>query len=232
MPPPSSSAPPPSGRSDAPVRCRQFVPTTAVGGRSLPAATPGGRPPVGPPPRPPAWRRDPPADDHGVVPAALGLVAVEPVPTGVGYSVLLLLHVGCAVIGFGALATTGVQARRAGKGGAPAESVRRYFRPGVNWAARTLYGVPVFGFALIGASGGSFHAGDGFVVAGLGLWALAAAVAEAVVWPAERRIQVALSEVEPADDRRFEHDCRRVATAAALLSVVFVTAVVLMVARP
>jgi uncharacterized membrane protein len=167
-----------------------------------------------------------------VVPSPLGLAAVESVPTGVGYSVLLLLHVACAVIGFGALATTGIQARRAGKGGAGIEAVRRYFRPGVNWAARTLYGVPVFGFALIGASSGSFDAGDGFVVAGLGLWALAAVVAEAVVWPAERRIQTALSETGAADVPRFELDCRRVATAAVLLSVVFVAAVVLMVARP
>lgn len=92
-------------------------------------------------------------------------------------------------------AVTGIQARRARRGptAAGSDGVRRYFRPGVNWAARALYGVPVFGFALISSSSGAFAAGDGFVVAGLGLWALAAVVAEAVVWPGERRIQEVVS---------------------------------------
>jgi hypothetical protein len=167
------------------------------------------------------------------------------VPTGAVYSILLLAHVAFAVVGFGALAVTGIQARRARRGPAAAGSdgVRRYFRPGINWAARALYGVPVFGFALISSSSGAFAAGDGFVVAGLGLWAVATVVAEAVMWPGERRIQEVVSTqwgnrgengggATPGRDRRFDDDCRRVAGAAALLSVVFLTAVVLMVARP
>ena len=92
---------------------------------------------------------------------------VHAVPKGAVYSILLLLHVACALVGFGALAMTGVQARRARRGptGHGAEGVRRFFGPGVNWAARALYGVPVFGFALISTSDGAFSAGDGFVIA-------------------------------------------------------------------
>ena len=165
------------------------------------------------------------------------------VPTGAVYSILLLLHVGTAVVGFGALAMTGVQARRARRGpqGAGADGVRRFFRPGVNWAARALYAVPFLGFALIASSQGAFSANDGFVLAGLGLWALATLVAELVVWPGERRIQEVVS-TQWTDDRDpeggdgadgpFEADCRRVALAAAVLSGVFLFAVVLMVARP
>ncbi len=67
--------------------------------------------------------------------------------------------------------------------------MHRYFRPGANWAGRTLYGVPVFGFALIRASGHAFGADDGFVVIGLVLWLSAAVLAEVLVWPGERRIQ-------------------------------------------
>ncbi|MGH9018001.1 MAG: hypothetical protein ACRDY1_09675 [Acidimicrobiales bacterium] len=163
------------------------------------------------------------------------VLVVHPVPKGALYSILLLLHVACAVLGFGALAMTGAQARRARRGPqAPgADGVRRYFSPGVNWAGRTLYGVPVFGFALLAASGGAFSAGDGFVVVGLGLWALAAAVAEMVLWPGERRIQEVVSRGwEPGADAGFAGDCRRVATAAAGLGVVFVAAVIIMVARP
>jgi hypothetical protein len=105
----------------------------------------------------------------------------------------------------------------------------------VNWAARTLYGVPVFGYALISSSKGAFTAGDGFVIAGLGLWALSTVVAEFVVWPGERRIQEVVSTgwaVTSGTDGPFEVDCRRVARASAGLSVVFVVAVVLMVAQP
>ena len=188
------------------------------------------------------WRRGPRATTMAAVPAPGAALAVEAVPAGVVYSVLLLIHVACAVVGFGALATTGLQARRARRGpGAPAaDAVRRYFRPGVNWAARALYGVPVFGFALIAASDGAFASGDGFVVAGLGLWALSTLVAEAVVWPAERRIQAVVSEGwagpgegDPGDDgRRLERDCRHVTWSAALLCGVFVLAVALMIARP
>jgi hypothetical protein len=123
------------------------------------------------------------------------VAAVHPVPKGAVYSILLLLHVASAVVGFGALAMTGVQARRARRGpaGAGSEAVRRFFRPGINWAARTLYAVPVFGFALISSSAGAFSTKDGFVIAGLILWALATVVAEVVVWPGERRIQVVVS---------------------------------------
>jgi hypothetical protein len=170
----------------------------------------------------------------GATMAAVTSPAAHPVPTGAAFSLLLLLHVASAVIGFGALAMTGVQARRAGRGpgGPGAEGVRRYFRPGVNWAARALYGVPVFGFLLISSSGGAFSADDGFVVAGLGLWALAAVVAEAVVWPGERRIQAVVSRGWDTNDGRFAHDCRRVAAGSAALSSVFLVAFVVMVAQP
>jgi Predicted integral membrane protein (DUF2269) len=158
---------------------------------------------------------------------------VHAIPTGAVYSILLLLHVGTAVVGFGAVVMTGVQARRARKGPAAdgAEGVRRFFRPGVNWAGRALYAVPVFGFALISASQGAFTTDDGFVIAGLGLWALATVTAEFVVWPGERRIQEVVSNGWTTDPR-FEVDCLRVARAAAVLSGVFVVAVILMVARP
>ncbi len=163
------------------------------------------------------------------------MALVHSIPTNAGYSVLLLLHVGSAVLGFGAIVVTGIQARwaRQGPNGPRAAGVRRYFRPGVNWAARTLYLVPVFGFALLADSGGDFRAGDGFVTAGLLLWLVAALAAEAVVWPGERRIQAVIS----ADWRGpgaadCERDCRRVFSASVVLGAVFLAAFVLMIARP
>ena len=120
--------------------------------------------------------------------------------------------------------------------------MRRYFRPGVNWAGRALYGVPVFGVALLGASAGAFEAGDGFVVVGMALWLLAAVMAEAVVWPDERRVQAALPGLwarHPGADGAgadgagaFDRTCRRLALSAVVLAFVFVAAVVVMVGKP
>jgi hypothetical protein len=182
------------------------------------------------------WRHRPGTATIATVIAPGAPAVVHAVPVGAVYSLLLLAHVACAVVGFGALAVTGVQARRArrGPGTGGSEAVRRYFRPGVNWAGRALYGVPLLGFALISASKGAFAAGDGFVIAGLGLWSLSTVVAETVVWPGERRIQEVVStrwEVA-GTDRRFDLDCRRVAASAVVLSGVFLLAVILMVAQP
>jgi uncharacterized membrane protein len=161
---------------------------------------------------------------------------VHSVPVGAGFSVLLLLHVACAIVGFGAVAVTGVEARRARRGptGPGADGVRRYFSPGVNWAARALYGVPVFGLGLVSASKGAFSTGDGFVVAGIGLWALATVVAEVVVWPGERRIQTTVSSgwETAGSDGRFDLDCRRVSGAAVVLCGVFLAAFIVMIAQP
>ena len=161
---------------------------------------------------------------------------VRPVPTGALYSVLLVLHVAAAVVGYGALLVTGVQAARARRGPAQpdAEGVRRYFRPGINWAGRSLYAVPVLGFVLVADSRSAFSSGDAFVVVGLVLLAISVVVAEAVVWPAERRIQEIVT--ERWGEERFratlERDCTMVATASAVLTVLFVVAVVVMVGKP
>lgn len=158
------------------------------------------------------------------------------VPEGPGYSILLLLHVAAGVVGFGALAITGLQAARVLRGPAQpgAEALRRYFRPGVNWVGRALYAVPVLGFALLADSRGAFHAGDGWVVAGLGLWLAALSGAEAVVWPGERRIQLMVTQRwdDPAVLPLLERECRRVAAVSAALTGVFVAAVVVMVGKP
>ena len=143
---------------------------------------------------------------------------------GSAVQILLMLHVLCAVVGFGTMVVTGVQAGRARRGpSAPgADAVRRYFRPGVNWAGRALYGVPVFGFGLIAASDGAFASGDGFVVVGLVVWLVAALLAEVVVWPGERRIQVEVTEAvgsKPRVGRALDRDCRQVGGGAAVLAI-------------
>lgn len=167
---------------------------------------------------------------------AQGVATLHDVPLGPGYSVLLVAHVAAAVAGFGALVVTGAQAARARRGPRQpgAEGVRRYFRPGVNWAGRTLYLVPVLGFGLVADSGGAFDPGDGWVIAGLVVWVVAAALAEAVLWPGERRIQLLVTERwdDPVAGPTLERQCRRVSATSVVLAGLFVAGVVVMVAKP
>jgi uncharacterized membrane protein len=158
-------------------------------------------------------------------------------PLGAGFDLLLLAHVACVVVGLGAIVVSGVQALRLltlpSEAPLPA-TLLRYFGPGTNWVGRTLYGVPLFGFALLGASGGAFDLGDAWVTIGLVLWGVAALCAEGLLWPAERRIQRALSGTSRSlqAPSTYRAPARSVAAVGVVLVVVLVAATVLMVAQP
>jgi hypothetical protein len=157
-------------------------------------------------------------------------------PVGAGFDLLLLAHVACVIVGLGAIVVSGIQALRLLT--LPADepipaTLLRYFSPGTNWVGRTLYGVPLFGFALLAASGGAFDLGDEWVAIGLVLWGLVALAAEGLLWPAERRVQTVLSTV--GESERPVHcraPARRIAVVGSLLVVVLLGATVLMVAQP
>ena len=112
-------------------------------------------------------------------------------PDGAAFDIVLLLHVGCVVVGLVTAATAAATATRLRRLlGSPLplpEPLRRYFRPGVNWAGRTVYGIPVFGFALLAMSQGAYALGDGWVLGGLALFAGIALLGEGVLWPTERQ---------------------------------------------
>jgi uncharacterized membrane protein len=147
---------------------------------------------------------------------------------------VVVLHVLSAVVGFGAIFLTGVYAGLARR--RPSGAVRRYFRSGPNWAARGVYLVPVLGVVLVETSHGADRFAQLWVVASLLLWVLAAVLAQAVVWPGERRIQqlVVGSPRTGTAARQAELDRvgRRVERAAVAIDLAFVATLVLMVARP
>jgi hypothetical protein len=161
--------------------------------------------------------------------------ASHPRPTGAAFDVILLLHVLCVVIGLGTVLVSGVQAgrlRRAADGPLP-EGLCEYFAPGANWAGRALYGVPVFGFVLLGMARGAYGLGDGWVLEGLALWALAALGAEGFLWPAERRVQAGLAgDGGEGPSVEIRQECRTISWMAIALVLVLVLATVLMVVQP
>ncbi len=160
-------------------------------------------------------------------------------PDGAAFDIVLLLHVGCVVVGLVTAATAAATATRLRRLlGSPRplpEPLRRYFSPGVNWAGRTVYGIPVFGFALLAMSQGAYALGQGWVLGGLALFAGVALVGEGVLWPAERRLQIALTATDaisqpPGDP--LERDAAWMSRAAVAVLVLLVAGVVLMVAQP
>jgi uncharacterized membrane protein len=163
-------------------------------------------------------------------PAGAALFALSS-SRGAVYDVVLLGHVLTAVVGFGAVAVAGVYAQLLRRPGPPSGSVLRYYRPGVNWAGRITFLVPVLGVALVAMSHGQWSYNDHWVLGGLALWAVAALAGEMVVWPAERRLQRLVTEGSP-DSVGQRSLMRQVAASSAAMVVVFVVAVVIMVAKP
>ena len=108
----------------------------------------------------------------------------------------------------------------------------RYFAPGVNWVGRSLYGVPVFGFAL-GRLGAALRPGRR--VGGARPHAVGGGrrcPPRGCSWPSERRIQGALAGPGAAPVATLRPPARTIAAVAALLVVVLIAATVLMVAQP
>lgn len=152
------------------------------------------------------------------------------------YDVLLVAHIVTALVGFGAVAVSGLSAGRGRRVPDPTsdESVVAYFRPGPDWAGRIIFVVPALGLALL-FGGDRSQVGSVWPWAGLGAWVVAVGIATAMAWPAERRAQAelaAVSDGEPSRLEAFRIECRRMERAVALVEVCFVVALALMILQP
>ncbi len=169
------------------------------------------------------------------------------------YDIVLLAHVLAVLAALVAVVVAGASAVALSRPGPIPQHLLRYYRPGVNWAGRVLFVVPVLGFVLITLSEGQWAVSDRWIVIGLVLWLAAATLAEAVLWPAERRLQEAVDRMaaplsgssqtnvpEQSGVERTEtfrpHEvsalCRRVTAVAGVITAILVGASVVMVAKP
>jgi hypothetical protein len=165
-------------------------------------------------------------------------------PDGPAFDIVLLLHVACVVAGLAAMVTSAATAARLrrllGAGTPLPDAVVRYFRPGVNWVGRSIYGIPVFGFVLLAMSRGAYAATDGWVMAGLAVFVVVALVGEGILWPAERRLQISVGTAPgggaPADQSvgagPTTRQAQLVLWSAAVSIALLLAGTVLMVAQP
>ncbi|HUY30833.1 MAG TPA: DUF2269 family protein [Acidimicrobiales bacterium] len=154
--------------------------------------------------------------------------------TGPLYDVVLAAHVLAAVVGFGALGTSGAYAAAVRRSQAPSTdaALTRYFAPGRNWASRAVLLVPLLGGTLL-ALGHGRDAHYPWPWIGLAIWTGATAVASGVLWPAEREVQRLLCRAPTGDERgALAMAARRTERAAAVTSLAFAAAVVVMVWQP
>jgi lysylphosphatidylglycerol synthetase-like protein (DUF2156 family) len=166
-------------------------------------------------------------------------VRVHHQPNGPAFDIVLIVHVGCVVVSLVTLVaslSTSVRLRRLLGTAEPfPDAVARYFKPGVNWAGRSVYGIPVFGFLLLALSHGAYSLRDGWITAGLVILVAMVVLAEGTLWPAERRLQVSLISLRPGGSPAAEsvrRDAKAMALAAGLSLVLLVVGSALMVAQP
>jgi hypothetical protein len=160
-------------------------------------------------------------------------------PDGPAFDIVLVLHVGCVVVGLVTLVASISAATRLRQVLATnlpwPKSVGRYFRPGVNWAGRTVYGIPIFGFLLLALSRGAYSLGDGWIMAGLVILLGVVVLGEGTLWPAERRLQVSLETLGDSDTSlraSVVRDAKVMAISAAAALALLMVGSALMVAQP
>ncbi|MHB1497282.1 MAG: hypothetical protein ACYCXN_05155 [Acidimicrobiales bacterium] len=165
--------------------------------------------------------------------------------TGWPYHLLVLLHIICAVGGFGAVMYRGFSldlARRQGSAGAAEAGVLAVQGQVSQFAEILIYGVVVFGVAAIGESGHSSQFSKAWVIAGLVVYFVMLGVLHGMVRPAERSYRSTLLELaqvpptkppaRPPQFAQLDSLRRRISAGTGLFNVLLIGALYLMVFKP
>jgi uncharacterized membrane protein len=148
------------------------------------------------------------------------------------FDVLVVLHVICAVVGFGSLALSGVYGftSRHPAGPEAVEEARRYFRsPGRLELA--VLAVPVFGVAALGVQPGGGGLGQLWALLALGIWLTVTIVLIGVIRPAEARLRAVLVAPSP-DEVAMATAAGRLGWASVVTDLGFFVALMLMILQP
>jgi uncharacterized membrane protein len=153
------------------------------------------------------------------------------------YKVVLVLHILCAIVGFGAVLLNGLYAaqvtkHRGAEGVAIAEANHRASKVAMYF----VYAVILLGFALVGMSDKLFKFGQTWVWLAIVLVIAAIGIAHGAIVPREKKIIELLREEAgggaPAPDGRIEALMRQVSTFGLLYAAAVVAILALMVFKP
>jgi uncharacterized membrane protein len=106
-----------------------------------------------------------------------------------GYRIVLVLHIACAIVGFGAVMLNGfyaaqVRTRRGAEGLAIAEANHRSSKIAMYF----VYAVILLGFALVGMSDKAWKFGQTWVWLAIVLWVVAVGLAHGAIVPREKQV--------------------------------------------
>jgi lysylphosphatidylglycerol synthetase-like protein (DUF2156 family) len=165
----------------------------------------------------------------------VAVFGIDP-PNSKAYDLLLLLHGGVALVALVSIVASAFAARsveRARPGEPWPPSALRFFTPGPEIAGRSIYLVPLTGVALLASSRGSVSATDAFVQIGIGLWILAALVAELAVFaPGSALRRLLASSKEAPEDDGWRRPAVRLRWGVDIVALLIIAAAVVMVAQP
>jgi hypothetical protein len=113
------------------------------------------------------------------------------------FDVAVAVHALLAVSAVVVLLVLRAAAGGAQRGSPMAESAARSFTGRTEFAGRVVHLVPLSGVAAVWTSSGRYGFDDWFVLAGLGLWVLAAACLEWLALPSQRAVAAALRDGTP-----------------------------------
>jgi hypothetical protein len=167
----------------------------------------------------------------------------DPHPSGVGYQIFVLLHIICAVGGFGALiyrAWVLDLARRRGE--AASAGVLAVYGQISQVGEVLIYGLVIFGFAAIAISGDHSLFKQAWVVSALIVYVVMLGVLHGVVRPAERRYRRAMLQLaqtpamappgRPPQMAEMDRLYRRIGAGMGAFNVLLIGALYLMVFKP
>lgn len=164
-------------------------------------------------------------------------------PGGWLYDLMVLLHVICAIGGFGVLAYRGMVLSLAReRGDAAAAGVLAVYGQVSQVGEILVYGVVVFGAAAIGASGRPAYFHRAWVVAALAVFVAIIGLLHGVVRPAERRYRSVMLELahmpgtpppgQPPQLLELQKLRRRIGAGIGLFNICLLGALFLMVYKP
>jgi hypothetical protein len=168
---------------------------------------------------------------------------VDPPPSGVGYNSFVLLHIICAVGGFGALFYRGwvlELARRRGE--AVSAGVLAVYGQVSQVGEVLIYGLVIFGIAAVAVSGDHSLFNKPWVISALVVYVAMMGVLHGVVRPGERRYRQSMLELaqtpamappqRPPQIVEMDRLYRRIAAGMGVFNVLLLGALYLMVFKP